>query len=58
MQRRMIVKQPLFEDDRKNEGVDCESCRRLYVSCRQWMETAGDVDDFIFYQSDSTVSQR
>jgi len=54
----MIVKQPLFEDDRKNEGVDCESCRRLYESCRQWMETAGDVDDFIFYQSDSTVSQR
>lgn len=58
MQRRMIVKEPIFQDDRNSEGVDCESCRRLYESCRQWLETEGDVDDFIFYQSDSSVSQR
>lgn len=25
---------------------------------RSWMETAGDLDDFIFYQSESAVSER
>lgn len=26
--------------------------------CRAWLETTGDLDDFIFYQTEQKISQR
>ena len=30
----------------------------VYEACRPWLETAGDLDDFIFYHNEAAVSER
>lgn len=40
------------------EQTDAELRNHLLESCRQWLETAGDIDDFIFYQTEQKISQR
>ena len=46
-----------------NSDIVSESSREevrnnIYEACRPWLETAGDLDDFIFYNSESAVSER
>lgn len=52
------MKQSFFQTISRSESADVESCRMLYENCRQWLESEGDVDDFIFYQSEHSVSER
>ncbi len=42
----------------KQNAQQVQSCKTTYESCRKWMETEGDVDDFIFYDSEDRISQR
>ena len=37
-------------------GRICEL--QLPEGCRAWLETTGDLDDFIFYQTEQKISQR
>ncbi|WP_296626535.1 hypothetical protein [uncultured Negativibacillus sp.] len=43
---------------RNLEQTDNDPRSYLSESCRQWLETAGDIDDFIFYQTEQKISQR
>ena len=31
---------------------------QILEGCRAWLETTGDLDDFIFYQTEQKISQR
>ncbi len=44
-----------YAEKKKQQQPKPES---VYESCRKWMETEGDVDDFIFYDSEYQISQR
>ena len=54
------MKQCLSQAGRKSIGTNsCEELKNsIYEACRPWLETEGDLDDFIFYQSESPVSER